>query len=55
MAPTFDAFWEVSARRGFVPGINTLDFEIENGSPTDKNTSTPVFLRVELKGKAYSK
>jgi hypothetical protein len=50
----FGFFHGFSISKGFVEGVNVIEFEVENGADRDTSGATPMGLLVELEGSALS-
>jgi hypothetical protein len=50
----FGFFHSFAVERGFVEGVNVLEFDVENGVPLRAASSNPMGLLVELEGTALS-
>jgi hypothetical protein len=50
----FGFFHGFSINKGFVDGVNVIEFDVENGADRDMQEATPMGLLVELEGSALS-
>jgi hypothetical protein len=50
----FHFFHSFSVGAGFIDGVNTLEFEVENGAPEDPSPASPMGLLVEFEGSVLS-
>jgi hypothetical protein len=47
---SYAAFHHFAISQGFVPGANTLEIEVDNGTPGCREPDSPMAIRVELNG-----